>query len=229
MSLNYAKNFDRDICKASEFIDLLIVEENESYIIAGRVSWVQSWKQESQEDQIADLRNAIVSGRGKIVGETIREQSGKDPRLWRDLFDEAHKKNAIVVFCDPSRILRAKDFHSHNKRDAQPSRSEWEWLMSIAQGVKIATLIHPDSTPQEIERYQKDRGRRMKGNVGGRPMKRKKRKLKWKSRAIEVHRTGLSFRDTTEILVGEGIGKIAHTTIARWIKEEKGSTQLPRE
>jgi hypothetical protein len=41
--------------------------------------------------------------------------------------------------------------------------------MRLANGVTLATHLHPDASPSEVRSYQRKRGQRQKGHRGGRP------------------------------------------------------------
>ena len=81
--------------------------------------------------------------------------------------------------------------------------------------MKLATLVDPDATPQEIRSYETNRGKKAKGNAGGRPRKqagrvdpeRKKmilQKVKW------MLWLGGSLKEVAEIL------GVSHTTVMNW-------------
>ena len=80
--------------------------------------------------------------------------------------------NAIVVAESVARFIRNIEYNSVTNWNAKPTVADYNRLQLETDGVKLATLINPDATPEEIRSYETKRGKKSKGNPGGRPKKR---------------------------------------------------------
>ena len=83
----------------------------------------------------------------------------------------ALENDAIVVAESVTRFIRNRDYNSKTNWKVTPNKAEYRRLQLDTQGVKLATLEAPDATPQEIRSYETKRGKKLKGNPGGRPKK----------------------------------------------------------
>ena len=79
--------------------------------------------------------------------------------------------NAIVVAESVARFIRNIEYNSVTNWNAKPTVADYNRLQLETDGVKLATLINPDATPEEIRSYETKRGKKSKGNPGGRPKK----------------------------------------------------------
>jgi DNA invertase Pin-like site-specific DNA recombinase len=127
---------------------------------------------------------------------------------------------AVVAEC-VNRLIRHR-----RKLDTFFTVFEMKELMSQVAGVPLATILHPDSPPDEVSSYQTKRGQAGNGNYGGRPKKihhsKKLIRLENKDEAIELRNDGLSYRK-----IGRWLN-IHWSTIRDWIKsEEKPHTSFP--
>ncbi len=83
----------------------------------------------------------------------------------------AHENDAVVVAESVTRFIRSRDYNSVTNWNAKPTVADYNRLQLETDGVELATLINPDATPEEIRSYETKRGKKSKGNPGGRPKK----------------------------------------------------------
>jgi DNA invertase Pin-like site-specific DNA recombinase len=179
--------------------------------------------------QIARLR-AEVEKRGCWVVDVFREIVPG----WEDMYGEkwgrqaferaiqrAKELNAVVVAESVSRFRRSFD-PTWRKGDQQPplSVAEIEALMAEAEGVRLATLVPPDSPLEEVRSYETKRGQGGKNRRGGRPAKvnevsKKAKRHLLKPKAKALHSEGYSYR-----WIGIKLGA-PWSTVRDWIKSEQ--------
>ncbi len=143
-------------------------------IIYCRVSGRVQERSQNLSDQVKNLKNESKQ-RGFVVLEIISEVASgwKEDRdgLLRTV-EIAHENDAVVVAESVTRFIRSRDYNSKTNRNALPTGADYNRLQLETDGVELATLINPDATPEEIRSYETKRGKKSKGNPGGRPKKR---------------------------------------------------------
>ncbi len=160
---------------ASDYIsDNRSLKRRQRVVIYCRVSGHVQERSQNLSDQGENLKNELKQ-RGFVVLEIISEVASgwKEDRdgLLRAV-EIAHENDAVVVAESVTRFIRSRDYNSKTNRNALPTVAEYRRLQRDTQGVKLATLVAPDATPEEIRSYETKRGKKSKGNPGGRPKKR---------------------------------------------------------
>jgi hypothetical protein len=73
---------------------------------------------------------------------------------------EAKRVSAAVVLAeDPSRYLRAFDFHPYENFQALPGRKQVALLKGLAGGLPLTVLVGPRSTLGEVATFRDGRGK----------------------------------------------------------------------
>lgn len=108
-------------------------------------------------DELQEHRAAGANVRQFCYG----QESGKlaKPRLLlREAIERARKRGGFVSAGNLSRLLRAADYERRTNWDVLPTQAEIEKLLKIADGVPLATRLHPSLTPKEIHALATKRG-----------------------------------------------------------------------
>lgn len=216
-SSNPPKRKSKARCRPSELIHFL--EDLQSVVAVVLYLRVSSHKQNwkgNLDSQEKNLRELMDSMGIEVVAVFRAEAFGWDcdRRELEEACRVAKEHGAIVLAETTDRFVRPRSYHSEKNPDAQPTPNNIDDLRISAQGVTLATHLHPDAPPAEVRAYQTRRGQRTKGRKGGRPKSRpgyKKEerminllKVRWMTIA------GMSVREIAKCL-----GK--HTTqIQRW-------------
>ena len=206
---------------ASDYIsDFRSLNRGQRVVIYCRVSASDQERSKNLSNQVKNLIREVEQ-LGFDVFDRIKEVSSG----WQEDRDGlllaakiASENNAVIVAESATRFIRSKDFNSKTNWKVKPTKAEYRRLQRETQGVKLATLVDPDATPQEIRSYETNRGKKAKGNAGGRPRKqagrgdpeRKKMmlpKVKW------MLWLGGSLKEMAEIL------GVSHTTVMNWRNE----------
>ncbi|MCA9070740.1 MAG: recombinase family protein [Planctomycetaceae bacterium] len=183
-------------------------------------------------DQVKQATEELESLGVEIIATFKEVQNGSIYNLDRTeffkAFEVAKLHNAILVAPSRERIIRSKNYNGNFESD-QPTVAEYNALQVLADGVTIATILHPDEFGRSKETK---RGQQAKGNKGGRPPKEKpKTKPHGKVRreaylplVLEMHKVGFSLRIIAAELnaMDDGFPDVCHKTISNWIKEELG-------
>ena len=159
---------------ASDYIsDIRSPKRGQRVVIYCRVSGRDQERSQNLSDQGENLKNESKQ-RGFVVVEIISEVASgwKEDRdgLLRAV-EIAREKKAIVVAESVTRFIRSRDYNSVTNWNAKPTVADYNRLQLETDGVELATLINPDATPEEIRSYETKRGKKSKGNPGGRPKK----------------------------------------------------------
>lgn len=135
---------------------------------------------------------------------------------------KAKEANGLVVAESVERFRRTYDPDWKKRPQPLPlTLFDMKRLMDEAEGVQLATLIHPDTPPRKVRSEQTKRGQAGKGNYGGRPKEsRKARRLRLLPVARALWKKGCSYRRIARKL------KIHWSTIRDWIKREEKSAHL---
>lgn len=126
-------------------------------ILCGRVSTRKQDNDGSLKRQAVRLRKTVEEmGAKNIIDKPLMEVSlGKVNRSGLEsIISLAKELGAIPVFETTDRIIRAKDFCPKTNPTAIPTVEDFEELMRIADGVPLATVLHPDADYREIKSYQ---------------------------------------------------------------------------
>lgn len=157
-------------------------------------------------DTYEEVLRRELNQRGiSIVGRCYREIcSGSDfDNRWKleQAVEKAKKLiakgiQAVIVAPSSDRFLRNR-FFTTDHPDILPTEAEFEQLIALGCGVPLATLLHPDMSPEEVRGYQSKWGQSTKGNKGGRPREKrpgyKKQRRKEKlNKVIELHKQGVN-------------------------------------
>ena len=206
---------------ASHYIsDIRSLKSGQRVVIYCRVSASAQERKKNLSNQVKNLKRELEQ-LGFIIIRTFREV-GAGWQEYRDglllAAEIARENNAVIVAESATRFIRSRDFNSKTNWKVKPTKAEYRRLQRETQGVKLATLVDPDAIPQKIRSYETKRGKKAKGNAGGRPRKqagrgdpeRKKmmlQKVKW------MLWLGGSLKEVAEIL------GVSHTTVMNWRNE----------
>ena len=143
-------------------------------VIYGRVSGNDQERSQNLSDQVKNLERELEK-----LGFNVIESIGEVGAGWKGDRERlalaakiAREKKAIVVAESVTRFIRSRDYNSVTNWNAKPTVADYNRLQLETDGVELATLINPDATPEEIRSYETKRGKKSKGNPGGRPKKR---------------------------------------------------------
>jgi DNA invertase Pin-like site-specific DNA recombinase len=132
----------------------------------------------------------------------------------------ARKTGAIVVAATRDRFVRAVGYNGTHQSD-RPTLRQYEELCELADGVTLATIIPPETSPEAVRSIQVNGGHQAAGNKGGRPRKKKPCPPGHKKRqreaqlpmALELHQQGYSLSQ-----IANHLGR-PRPTIQSWIKK----------
>ena len=160
---------------ASDYIsDIRSPKRGQRVVIYCRVSGNVQERSQNLSDQGENLKNESKQ-RGFAVLEIVSEVASgwKEDRDALKLAAEyALAKDAVLVAESVTRFIRSRDYNSvTNWNVRSPPLQIIDRLQLETDGVELATLINPDATPEEIRSYETKRGKKSKGNPGGRPKK----------------------------------------------------------
>jgi DNA invertase Pin-like site-specific DNA recombinase len=162
--------------------------------------------------QIAKLKREVAK-RGHPAKAVVKEIA-RGAQCWRDglkrAFVIARRASATVVAESVTRFKR-----NHDPR-APLTVADLKQLMAEANGVPLATVVHPDAAPEQARSYQSKRGMAGKGRYGGRPTAKhpkKARRVKNMPTAVALRQGGMSLR-----AIGREI-KVAFSTVRDWLQK----------
>ena len=159
---------------ASDYIsDIRSLKRGQPVVIYCRVSGNVQERSQNLSNQGENLKNELKQ-REFVVLKIISEVASgwKEDRDALKLAAEyALAKDAVLVAESVTRFTRNKDYNSKTNWKVRPTQADYRRLQRDTHGVKLATLINPDATPAEIRSYETKRGKKSKGNPGGRPKK----------------------------------------------------------
>jgi hypothetical protein len=162
--------------RASDFIDHLpdAVTAGDPVVILCRVSHRNQSKNRNLLGQVQNTRRSVCDLGAEVVAEFSDVASGWvwDERTgFRKAIQLAQRIGATVVAESTDRLIRSKAFHSKSNPGAQPTQDEFLMLQRKADGVQLATILHPDTPWREVRGVQSRRGQIAKKRRGGRPRK----------------------------------------------------------
>lgn len=170
--------------KASEWIEHLddVNPQSPLFLIIRE----SSTDQELNGNHVPQLKFAYswadVSG-FEVVGHDVFTVSASkglfEHELWlMKVAQIALEKSAVLVAESVDRFVRHRLYHPTKNRDVLPTVADMMHLKFLTFGVRLATILHPDTPPADVRKHQKWRGQEYKGN-GGRPRKRENDKARW--------------------------------------------------
>jgi hypothetical protein len=171
-----SKALPLDPGKASDFIAHLpdAVTAGVPVVLYVRVSSRTQGKKRNLFSQLRTSRRQLETLGLKVVAMFRDIASGwqwEDRPGLRNAIQLAKKGGAIVVAESTDRFIRSEAFHTKNNPGAQPTQDEFRRLQRIADGVPLATILHPDTPWAEVRGHQSRRGQHGKQRRGGRPRK----------------------------------------------------------
>ena len=203
---------------ASDYIsDIRSLKSGQRVVIYCRVSTSDQERKRNLNEQVKNLIREVEQ-LGFIIIITFREV-GAGWQEYRDVLmyaaEHALAKDAVLVAESCTRFTRNKDYNSKTNWKVRPTQADYRRLQRDTHGVKLATLINPDATPEEIRSFETKRGKKAKSKLGGRPKKQAGRgdperkemmlpKVKW------MIWTGGSLKNIASIL------GVSHTTVMKW-------------
>lgn len=213
---------DGRTCKASHYIaraKVLLSQPNRKVVLWVRVSGREQKRKHNPADQEAYLRHKATKRGFAVVGVVLHTGSGwviGNPDFLRAV-RMARRRGAILLAETTDRFVRHKDYHSDTNFNAQASESQLAELSRLADGVVLATYLHPDASPARVRRFQSKRGQWAKDNKGGRPLKKrpgylKDRKTRLLPRVVKLYEQGHTLREIARRV------SVPHTTIRNWLK-----------
>lgn len=130
---------------------------------------------------------------------------------------EASKHGAVLLAESACRFIRNKKYHSFLNPDVLPIISEYESLIKATKGVKLTTILPPDTSWKKVKSYHTKRGQRSKNKFGGHPLTdkpgyKKQRRLENLNTVLDLHKKGCSLGN-----ISKKTG-IAKSTVADWIR-----------
>lgn len=213
------------VAKASNYIwhvdDVLRDPDMKEPGAWGRVSRREQNRNRNLDDQIANL-DIVATDRDRIVGKAFRHVGPgwdvKNEDFAKAIRWAKRKPGRFLLAEDVTRWLRSLVYHSNANRDATPTGWQFEQLLAKADGVILATVLHPDAPRSEVESFQRKRGRLIKGRKGGRPkIKKPGDKKRWREKklplVLKYQRQGGSVREIA------GATAVPFSTVSRWIRQ----------
>jgi hypothetical protein len=199
--INYSDPYRvfRERGKASDYIQTWdTVKPGDSVVLCARKSFAD--KNDSLDDQEANLRREALAAGAKVVGIVRYEGSGRHPDWLCKAVVVAKKHNAKLVAESTSRFRR-NDFYSNRHQEAQARTCELEDLRYWTEGLPLVTHLHPDASPSEERSYQtRRRSNRKRGGRPSKPGYKKRRRARLKSKALAMRAAGKSLGEIAKQL-----------------------------
>jgi hypothetical protein len=124
------------------------IRDGSKVVIACRVSHREN--KSHLKDQERRLRGELESAGGKVVGVVRRVHSGWKPEWLHVAVEIAKQHDAVILAESTSRLIRHRNWKTTKECwTIQPSHRNLQALESVADGVKLVTLLHPDASPSE--------------------------------------------------------------------------------
>lgn len=204
--------------KASDYFAHFETLNATDAVLYCRVSSSRQHQNTNLADQERSLKR-VLERLGVIVHVTYGcIESGWDNDHWMDRATlayaaaEAEKLGAVLVFESTSRAIRSIWYHPSRNNHAQPTKAEYEKFLQITKGAKLATIAHPDITPEAERGLQSRRGMTEKNKKGGRPITKKRRREIKKPKAIELRKSGKSIAAISREI------QVPESTIRDWVR-----------
>jgi len=196
-----------DDLNATEVILFCRVSENEQSRKGNLVNQVNGNRRNLKE------RGVTVIERYKCI------ESGWDNDHWMDrgvlaaAVAHAKRLGVVLVAESLSRLIRSASYHPSKNPSAIPNKAEFEKLMRITDGATLATIVHPDLSPTEERGVQSRRGMVEKHRMGGRPMRKKRRRELRNPEAIRSRLEGNSIAGIARLL------DVPESTVRDWLRD----------
>jgi hypothetical protein len=200
------------ISKLSNYIGHIDdLERGQRIVLVARVS--DRKQKDHLEGSLKLLRRECRARELVVVKEYVKIGSGKAD-VESDFKIEvaaaiARKWRAVILAESVDRLRRPSTFHRNINPYVRLTLDEIQRLMKDANGVKLYTLLHPDTSPSKVKAYQSNRGKKPKKN-------RKERKEKYVSYIMKLHEKGYSTRKISERIWLKFGEEISHMTIHNW-------------
>lgn len=196
------------------------VEPGTDVVLVGRVSGRAQGRRGNLERQMTFQRAEMARLGSRVVAEYRYVGSGTDSSWIIPAVRKARKLGAVIVAACTDRLVRSS-FRTDSKhaKKRQANEGELERLSEMANGVKLATLLHPTAGPIESKKFHSLWGQTASGRRGGRPSlskaETKERKRKLLPTVLALHKLGLSDRAIAANTL------LPRSTIRDWIQEWK--------
>lgn len=192
------------------------IQAGTNFVLWCRVSSPAQKLNGNNDDQEAELRNAIKACGGTVVDvKTCNRAAWKAEKELYAAANEARQHNAVLLAESTSRFTRPCRYNPKFRPYLVAGASQLRDLRWVCGDVTLVTLCDPDATWQEERAYQSKRGQLQKGKMGGRPHKpgyKKRRRENLLPIARKLHDEGKSNRKIARVL------EIGETTIRRWVR-----------
>ena len=206
---------------ASNYIrDIKSLKSGQRAVLICRVSASDQERSKNLRDQVENLKREMER-LGFIVIAVFREiGSGwqEDRDVLINAAEYARANNAVVVAESVTRLIRSGDYNGKTNWEALPTVAEYRRLQSDTRGVILATLLDPDATPARIRSFETRRGKRAKGNPGGRPRKRSpgyKKRIKQKYMPIVLN----LYEQELNVAAIARKTRLNYNTVYSWIRK----------
>lgn len=191
--------------RASSYIDKAKFGPGTRVILVSRVSTGPQDRNNNPQDQEAKLWKIADKRRWKVVGTFDHCGPGANPEWLAEAAAHARSRKAVLFGESTDRFIRPRGFSPSKAPNEQATGADLKRLLQVSGNVPLATYLHPDATPKEVQSYQKRRGQQQKGRKGGRPRKqkaghKKQERLRRMSDVLELLWLGCSRRVIANLL-----------------------------
>jgi DNA invertase Pin-like site-specific DNA recombinase len=214
------------VVPASNYIDALDdVPPGTPIVGYHRVSRCEQERHGNLDDGIAELRRKLED-RGYDVIDVVGEVN---PGWQLDYPDDRPglmramalglKHGAPVCALSMCRLLRPARY-AHD-RSALPTQHDYERLCQLTEGLRLLTLLHPDTAAGIVRSEQSRRGHHAKRNKGGRPPKdghKKRLRKRWLLAVLRLHAEGWTLDEIASEIKRRSGRRIPRSTIWDWIR-----------
>lgn len=187
-----------------------------------RVSEYQQGHRGQLAGQVSDLQQQVEQLGANVIDCVKHVGPGWDPGWLYRALKIARATGAVLVAETTSRFIRSGYFHSSRLPNAQATQADLDYLRFLTDGVALATVLHPDASPEEEMGYHRKRGQRATGNVGGRPERKKNRRKRLTPPVIDLRQQGKSLAQIAKEL------DVPRSTIQRWVAPNEGVPFCPK-
>lgn len=125
--------------------------------------------------------------------------------------------DAFLLAESTDRFVRPRWYNSQTDPTRTATRKDLSELKWLTAGVTLATALRPDAPLTVVRRHQQDRGKKGKGNNGGRPKTPRAGDTKRRREEMKPRVLDLAGRLSVPEIVAE-LG-VPRRTVYRWIKE----------
>jgi hypothetical protein len=194
-------NTRHDPARASDFIGHALNEIRPGCRVVP-VARVSHYSQTKPIRQLSDVYIGIRELGAEVVGAHARVCSGWHPSWLRPALSLALRLNAVLVAMSTNRYIRNYAFHT-SQNPVLPTKLDFHRMDTM--GVRLFTILHPDTPENEVKSDQTKRG--LRG-----PMIKKERRCLLRPLVVDLHRHGHSLRDIEKM-----IQVVSFRTIKDWL------------